>query len=66
LSNPYTPKEIECIGFKLTDLSVDFNKGYLEFGCGYKVVTEPSDPATCEKFMNVMRNGPSEMVNLAN
>jgi hypothetical protein len=35
LSNPYTPKEIECLGFKLTDLSVDFNKGFFEVGCGY-------------------------------
>jgi len=35
LRNPPTPKEIECLGFKLSNLTVDFKKGYIEFGCGY-------------------------------
>jgi hypothetical protein len=35
-------------------------------GCGYKTVAEPSDPAICEKFIDVMRNGPSEMIDFAN
>jgi len=47
LKNPANPKEIECLGFKLSDVSVDFKKGYIEIGCGYRKVSEPSDPELC-------------------
>lgn len=66
LKNPPTPKEIECLGFKLTDVTLDFKKGFMEMGCGYKVVDTPSDPDVCDKFMDALRNGPSEMMNMAN
>lgn len=65
LKNPPTPKEVECLGFKLTDLNVGFKKGYMEIGCGYKTVDVPSDPKTCESFMNALRNGPSEIMDMA-
>ncbi len=61
LKNPPTPKELECLGFTLSDLMVHFKKGFLEIGCGYKMVKVPSDPALCEDFMNTLRNGPTEL-----
>lgn len=48
LKNPPSPKEIECLGFKLSDVTLDFKKGYMQLGCGYKKVNVPSDPQTCE------------------
>merc|ERR1712127_269346 len=65
LKNPPTPKEVECLGFKLSDLNVSFKKGYMEVGCGYKPVKSPIDPATCESFMDALRNGPSEIMDMA-
>jgi hypothetical protein len=65
LKNPPTPKELECLGFTLSDLSLDFKKGYMEMKCGYKTVTEPSDPETCEFFLETLRNGPGEVMGMA-
>lgn len=65
LKNPPTPKEVECLGFKLSDLSLDFKKGYMEVKCGYKTVDMPSDPETCRIFLDTLRNGPSDMMGVA-
>lgn len=48
MRNPPTPKEFECLGFKLSKANIEFRKGYLEFSCGYRMVKEPSDPALCQ------------------
>lgn len=66
LKNPPNPKEMECLGFKFSDVTLDFKKGFMQAGCGYKKVTKPSDPETCEKFLDVLRNGPSEAMKMAN
>ena len=47
MRNPPTPKELECLGFKLSKANIDFRKGYLELSCGFKMVKEPSDPKLC-------------------
>jgi len=44
---------------------MDFKKGYMQVGCGYKKVPTPSDPATCESFLDVLRNGPNEAMKMA-
>lgn len=59
MRNPPTPKEMECLGFKLSKATIDFRKGYLELGCGYKMVSEPRDPEVCRNFLDALRNGPS-------
>lgn len=65
LKNPPNPKEIECLGFKLSDVTIDFKKGYMQLGCGYKKVNKPRDPRTCETFLDVLRNGPSDAMKMA-
>ena len=65
LKNPPTPKELDCLGFTLSDLSLDFKKGFMEVKCGYKKVEEPRDPETCRVFLDTLRNGPSDMMNMA-
>ena len=62
MRNPPTPKEMECLGFKLSKANIDFRKGYLEFSCGYKMVREPSDPNLCNTFIDALRNGPKELL----
>lgn len=65
LKNPPNPPEIECLGFKLSDVTMDFKKGYMQLGCGYKSVRKPRDPAVCERFLDVLRNGPSDAMKMA-
>jgi hypothetical protein len=68
MGTPHTPKEVECLGFKLSDISVNFNKGFAEFGASYVPVVEPSDPVVCEEFLDILRSGPktiSDMVEKA-
>jgi|SRR5450830_1024790 hypothetical protein len=48
LKNPKTPKEMECLGFGLSEMVVEFRKGYMELGCTYKIVKEPRDPKVCQ------------------
>lgn len=38
LHNPPTPKELECLGFKLSKANIEFRKRYLEFSWGYRMV----------------------------
>jgi len=62
LTNPPTPKELECLGFKLTKANIEFRKRYMEFSWGYRMVKEPSNPEICEMFTNFLRNGPAEII----
>lgn len=65
LQNPPNPKELDCLGFNLSDLSLEFKKGYLEIKCGYKTVKEPRDKKVCDNFISMMRKGPGEMQTFA-
>jgi hypothetical protein len=58
LSAPASPEELDCLGFRLTEINVDFKKGYGELNYGYENVSNPRDPKKCEEFMNALRNGP--------
>lgn len=62
LINPPSPKELECLGFKLGELDLSFKKGYLELMFGYKPVQFPSNPKVCEKFLEYIRKGPADFV----
>lgn len=65
LKNPPNPKEMDCLGFRLTDVTLDFKKGYTQLGCGYKTVKVPRDPQVCETFLDMLRNGPQEALKMA-
>lgn len=58
MKNPATPPELECLGFRLSDFSVDFKKGFMEIGQNWQKVDEPSDPEICKQFIEAMRKGP--------
>jgi len=62
MKNPKTPKEMECLGFGLSQLFVEFRKGYLELGCTYKEVRSPSNPKVCQAFVDALRNGPKDLL----
>ena len=64
LKSPHTPEEVQCLGFKFSDLTVGFNKGYAEFGAAYKTVTEKND-RICNKFLGMLREGPSAFKDMA-
>lgn len=65
LKNPPNPKEMDCLGFRLTDVTLDFKKGFMQMGCGYKTVKVPRDPKVCETFLDMLRNGPQEAMKMA-
>lgn len=58
LVNPPSPKELECLGFKLGEVDLNFKKGYMEVSFGYKRVKFPSNPKVCERFLEYIRKGP--------
>lgn len=60
--NPPSPRELECLGVKLTDMNLLFRKGFMELSFDYKKVAEPSDPEVCDRFLNMMKKGPESMV----
>lgn len=62
LAKPPSPKELECLGLKLTDMDLKFKKGYLEVTFGYRKVKFPSNPMVCEKFLEYIRRGPSDFL----
>ena len=62
LKNPPSPKELECLGFKLGNMDLNFKKGYMEVNFGYKKVKYPSNPRVCEKFLEYIRRGPQEFL----
>jgi hypothetical protein len=65
MKNPESPPELECLGFRLSDFSIDFKKGYLEIGQNFRKVDKPSDPEICKVFIEAMRKGPETMLDVA-
>ena len=65
MKNPTTPPELECLGFRLSDFSIDFRKGYLEIGQNFRKVDKPSNPEICKMFLEAMRKGPETMLDTA-
>ena len=59
LINPPSPKELECLGFKLGELDMNFKKGYLELMFAYKPVAFPTNSKVCDRFLEYIRKGPS-------
>lgn len=55
-------KEVECLGFQLSDMQVNFRKNFLEINCGYKKVGIPSDPEVCENFLDALKHGPKKFM----
>lgn len=60
-SIPY-PKEMECLGVRLSDLDLKFRKGFMEMSIDYEEV-ESLTGDDCDKFISALRNGPSELKN---
>ena len=65
MKNPPTPKELECLGFGLGDVGLNFRKGFMEVTFGYHFVDEPSDPDICRGFFDAIRNGPKSVLDQA-
>lgn len=60
LKNLPTPAEMECLGIGLTDLNVNFKKGFVELTTGYKKVDKARDPELCDKFISALTQGPRQ------
>ena len=60
MKNIPTPPEVECLGIALSDLNLNFKKGYFEASCGYKKVDKPRDPEVCEGFLTALQEGPKK------
>ena len=60
MKNLPTPPEMECLGFALSDLNLNFKKGYVEVTCGYKKVDQPRKPEVCAGFIEALKKGPQK------
>ena len=57
LTKTKTHQELECLGFEMTDLSLNFRKGYFELVQRYKTNQTPLESGFCEKFREAMTRG---------
>jgi len=51
MKNLPSPPELDCLGIALSDLNLNFKKGFVEVSCGYKKVDKPRNPDICEGFL---------------
>lgn len=51
MKNLPSPPELDCLGIALSDLNLNFKKGFVEVSCGYKKVDKPRNPEICEGFL---------------
>lgn len=58
MKNLPSPQELDCIGFRPSDLDFNFKKGYVELTCGYQKVDKPRDEELCKGFLEAMTEGP--------
>ena len=55
--HPHSPKELECLGFRLGEIELKFQKGYMEASFGYSKVNLPRDHRICELFYRSVHGG---------
>ena len=58
MKNLPSPPEVECLGIRLSDLDINFKKGYCEVTCGYQKVETPADSELCDSFIQALTEGP--------
>ena len=60
MKNLPQPEELDCLGIQLSDLNVNFKRGYVEVSCGYKKVEKPRSPELCDAFIQALAEGPKK------
>ena len=56
-----THDELECLGFELTDLNMNFRKGYFELMQHYRALAQPLETSFCLKFRESMAKGKEKL-----
>lgn len=51
------PPEMQCLGFNVVDIGVDFRKGQCQFSAYYKHVDNP-DEEICAEFKEELKKSP--------
>lgn len=55
------PPELQCFGFNVADIGLDFKKSQMQFTTYYKVLENP-DPAVCEPFLQELLKSPQTIL----
>jgi hypothetical protein len=55
------PKELQCLGFNLTDVDVIINEGYIQLNSNY-IPVPFSDDKVCELIRNTLADGPEKLL----
>jgi hypothetical protein len=56
------PRELQCLGFNLTNVVVKINKGFLQMNGNYiRLAPEDVDTEFCGKFEERVNNSPAEI-----
>jgi len=55
------PKELQCFGFKISDLDLSFKKSQLQFTAYQKEVSEP-DEQYCDNFYRILNDSNEEVL----
>lgn len=51
------PAELQCFGFNIDDIAIEFKKSQMQFTTYYKVIDKP-DREVCDKFMETLLKSP--------
>ena len=55
------PPELQCFGFNIGDIGLDFKKSQMQFTTYYKHIKKP-DPAVCDKFLEDLLKSPQAIL----
>lgn len=56
------PKELQCLGFNLTNVDIKVNKGYLQLNGNYIKVDKPDDEEVCFKLEKSISASPDAII----
>lgn len=55
------PAELQCFGFNIADIAIDFKKSQMQFSTYYKLVKNP-DKGICEEFLDQLLHSPQKIL----
>ena len=56
-----SPKELACLGFKISDYDISFKKSQMQLSVYYKEAAIP-DKEICEKFKEELKKSPAKIL----
>lgn len=55
------PPELQCFGFNINDIGLDFKKSQMQFTTYYKLIENPS-ASVCDEFLDTLLKSPQTIL----